>query len=210
MSGRPSVVLVHGLWYGRPSLWPLAQRLRRRGLVPRGYGYSTVFRDPADSAAGLADFARCLDADCLHFVGHSLGGLLILRMLAEHGASLPPGRAVLLGSPVNGSAVARRIATMQGLGAALGRSVELLLEGVPAMPAEREVGAVAGTAPLGLGHWFALLESPHDGTVSEGYKQELEALYDLELPVTHTGMVLSSAVAAATARFLEHGHFDPG
>lgn len=209
MGRGPRVLLVHGLWYGRPSLWPLAQRLRAYGLVPSLFGYSTVLTAPADSADALAGQARALAADTLHFVGHSLGGLLILRMLERHGAELPPGRVVLLGSPLTGSVVARRIAAVPGLSRALGRSVELLDRGVSRLPADRDVGAVAGTLPLGLGRWFAPLMPPHDGTVSVA-ETRIDGLADhLELPVSHTGMVLSAAVAAAAARFLTAGAFGP-
>lgn len=201
------MLLVHGLWFGRPSLWPLARMLRRHGLAPTPFGYSTVFRTPADSADALAERARALAADTLHYVGHSLGGLLILSMLERHGADLPPGRVVLLGSPLAGSAVARRIAAMPGLGRVLGRSAELLDKGAPRLPAGREVGAVAGTAPLGLGRWFAPLLPPHDGTVRVA-ETRIEGLADqLELPVSHTGMVFSSVVADAAARFLRAGRF---
>lgn len=207
MDDRPRVVLVHGLWYGRPSLWPLARRLRRQGFTVDCFGYSTVRRSPAASAVRLADWARALQADTLHFVGHSLGGLLILRMLANFGATLPPGRVVVLGSPLDGSAVARRMAALPGLRHALGRSSELLDPGLQRLPEQREVGAIAGTATLGLGRLLAHLDSPHDGTVSVA-ETRIDGLADhLELPVSHTGLVLSKSVADAVARFLRDGQF---
>lgn len=207
MPGRPRVVLVHGLWYGRPSLWPLARRLGRLGFAVDCYGYSTVRRSPATSAVRLADWARGIEAEKLHFVGHSLGGLLILRMLVEARPTLPPGRVVVLGSPLTGSAVARRISTMPGLRRALGRSSELLDPGLQRLPEQREVGAIAGTATLGLGRLFAHLESPHDGTISVA-ETRIDGLADhLELPVSHTGLVLSKSVAEAAARFLRTGRF---
>lgn len=181
--------------------------MRSRGFEVDCFGYSTVRRSPARGIADLARWARGLNAESLHFVGHSLGGLLILRMLSEFGAELPPGRVVVLGSPLCGSAVARRISTMPGLRRSLGRSLELLDPGLQRLPADREIGAIAGTATLGLGRLFAHLDSPHDGTVSVA-ETRIDGLADhLELPVSHTGMVLSKSVAEAAVRFLRDGRF---
>ncbi|NCO19642.1 MAG: alpha/beta hydrolase [Gammaproteobacteria bacterium] len=207
MPGRPRVVLVHGLWYGRPSLWPLARRLRSHGFDVDCFGYATVRRSLQQSSVRLAEWARDLNVDTLHFVGHSLGGLLILRMLLESGPSLPPGRVVVLGSPLTGSAVARRISGVPGLRQALGHAAEVLDPGIECLPAQREVGAIAGTATLGLGRLFAHLEPPHDGTVSVAETRSDGLADHLELPVSHTGLVLSKAVADAVARFLRHGRF---
>ncbi|PKL94433.1 MAG: alpha/beta hydrolase, partial [Gammaproteobacteria bacterium HGW-Gammaproteobacteria-8] len=86
-------------------------------------------------------------------------------------------------------------------------SSELLDPGIECLPAQREVGAIAGTASFGLGRLFARLEPPHDGTVSVA-ETRIDGLADhLELPVSHTGLVLSRPVADAVARFLHQGRF---
>ena len=208
------MVLVHGLWYGRASLWPLARALRRRGWACSLFGYSSVFRDPEDSAGRLADRVRELrrepTAPTLHFVGHSLGGLIILAMLRDLGATLPLGRTVLLGSPVNGNDVARRIGQLRLLRPLLGRAIEFLDPGVAMLPEGLEVGAIAGTSPMGAGRFVSRLSPPHDGTVTVA-ETRMDGLADhLELPVTHTGLVLSGEVADAVDRFLRLGRFAAG
>jgi len=207
-------VLVHGLWYGRASLWLLARALRRRGWTCSVFGYSSVFRDPAASAGRLADRVRALLRDAhppaLHFVGHSLGGLIILAMLRDFDATLPLGRTVLLGSPVNGNDVARRLGRVRLLRPLLGRAIEFLDPGVPALPEGLEIGAIAGTSPMGAGRFVSRLRPPHDGTVTVA-ETRIDGLADhLELPVTHTGMVLSGEVAEAIDRFLRQGRFAVG
>lgn len=201
------VALVHGLWYGRPGMLPLAGRLKRRGWNCSLFGYSGVGRDPARNIARLRDWLAGLDAEPLHLVGHSLGGLLILKLLADADASLPTGRVVLLGSPLNGSAVARRMAANPISKPGVGRAAELLDSGIDRVPEGRETGMIAGTAPLGIGRLVARLDAPHDGTVSVSETRAPGLADHLELSVSHTGLVLSPRVADAVARFLRSGRF---
>lgn len=204
---RARVVLVHGLWYGRPSMLPLARRLRKRGWNCSLFGYSSVFGRPADNVARLARWVKKIDGDPLHMVGHSLGGLLILRMLADAGMALPGGRVVLLGSPLKGSAVARRMAGNRALKPWIGQAGALLDRGVEGLPEGHEVAAIAGTTSLGAGRLIATLEKPHDGTVTVAETKVPGLVDHLELPVSHTGLVLSRHVAEAVDVCLRAGRF---
>jgi len=210
MSDPGRVLLVHGLWYGRPGMLRLARRLRKHGWACELFGYSSVFSGPdrnvkrlAERVAGLQD----QDDAPLHLVGHSLGGLVILKMLADWHTELDGGRVVLLGSPLNGSAVARRMLGNRLLKPWVGRAAKLLDAGLDDLPGDREVAAVAGTSSLGVGRLFADLDKPHDGTVTVA-ETKVPGLADhLELPVSHTGLVLSRNVAQATDAFLRCGRF---
>lgn len=202
MAGRARVVLVHGLWWGRPSMRLLARRLRRAGFATTGFGYSSVFSDPERNASRLAALARAQDGPRLHFVGHSLGGLLILKMLAGLDAELPPGRVVLLGTPLNGASVARRMVASPGLGSLLGAARELLCNGCRALPGDRPVMMIAGDSPLGLGRVLGGLPSPHDGTVAVSETRYPGLTAHITLPVSHTGLLVSSHVADRVRDFL--------
>ncbi|GAB4175030.1 MAG: alpha/beta fold hydrolase [Wenzhouxiangellaceae bacterium] len=203
-------ILVHGLWAGRPSLALLARRLRSRGWTPDLFGYSTAFETIPRVLERLLERAGAEDAPVLDWVGQSLGGLLIVRLLAEHGDALPPGRVVLLGTPLNGSAAARRLDRVAGARAMLGHARRLLVEGVDALPPSHPVGMIAGNRGLGLGRLVARLEAPHDGTVSVSETQHPGLAGHRVMPVTHTSMAFSGAVARAAAHFLQHGRFpDP-
>ncbi|MGM0659289.1 MAG: esterase/lipase family protein [Pseudomonadota bacterium] len=205
MAASTRVLLVHGLWYGRPGMLPLARRLRILGWQCELFGYSSVFGRAAENVQRLADRARTVGGDPLHFVGHSLGGLLILKMLAEAGGVVPGGRVVLLGSPLNGSAVARRMMGSPILKPWVGRAAELLDAGLDDLPGDREVAVIAGTSSLGAGRLFAALAKPHDGTVTVA-ETKVPGLADhLELPVSHTGLVLAGKVADAIDGFLRTG-----
>lgn len=206
MSDARQVVLVHGLWYGPVSMRLLALRLEAQGLTCHLFGYPTLSRTVGENARALHEFARGLEADQLDFVGHSLGGIVILRMFDELGG-LPPGRVVLLGSPVRGSAVASRLAEIKAARPFIGQSRSALERGFSHAPAGRETGVIAGTRGVGLGRIIESLEPPHDGTIRVAETRLDDASDQLELEVSHTGLVLSAEVADHIASFLASGHF---
>jgi len=203
-SERTPVLLVHGLWYGPFSLRPLSFRLARRGWSVERFGYPTIRHSLDRNADALRD---AVGRGPVHLVGHSLGGLVALRMLERHGDGIQPARLVLLGSPVLGSATARRLSRWPGFGRLVGRAAGPLHRGVQHAPEGWEVGVVAGTQGIGAGRLIQRLPRPHDGTVAEA-ETHLEGESDrLLLAVSHTGLVLSPAVAEAVDRFLRQGRF---
>ncbi len=203
---KRTVILVHGLWYGSISLKLLSRRMENEGLDCHRFSYPTIRRSIGASARALHRFAAGLQAESLDFVGHSLGGLVILRMLDEY-STLPPGRVVLLGAPVTGSAVARRMADWPIARGLIGRSGGILKSGFAHAPSNRSTGVIAGTRGMGLGRAIENLERPHDGTVSVRETRLPGASDRIDLPVSHTGLVLSRQVADNVAAFLKTGQF---
>jgi pimeloyl-ACP methyl ester carboxylesterase len=202
------VVLVHGLFYGRWSMRVLAGRLRRAGFNVESFGYRPG-RDGLDgAAAALAAFCRGLDSPVTRFVGHSLGGLVILRALDQQPERVP-GRAVLLGTPLQGSHVARRLCANRFGRAMLGAAGPVLVGGCSRLPAQYEIGMVAGTVRVGLGRLTGVLDGPSDGTVGLQEANATGLAGRLVLPVTHTGLLFSARVAEQAAHFLRTGRFDP-
>jgi pimeloyl-ACP methyl ester carboxylesterase len=202
------VILVHGLWMGGWMLTPLRLHLRAQGFDARPFAYASMRESLADNARRLAEFALSLGAPRLHFVGHSLGGLIVWRTLIDQ-AELPPGRAVLLGSPVLGSHAARRFA-QHGLGQTLlGRSIRELIEGeVPAASPPRELGVIAGSLAIGLGQVVAPdLPRPNDGVVAVSETLVAGAADRIVLPLTHTALVIAGGAARQAGHFLRHGRF---
>jgi pimeloyl-ACP methyl ester carboxylesterase len=201
------VILVHGLWAPGLVMQPLAAHLGARGFRCRLFSYAGRNRPLAASAERLARFARAVGR--AHFVGHSLGGLLVLETLSAR-PELEAASAVLLGTPARGSHAGRRLAR-HGLGRwMLGESAALLREGRTARWARPEpLGIVAGTLPLGLGRALGPLPGPNDGVVCVEETAVDGARARLVLPVSHSLMLVSSRVAANVAEFLAHAQFLP-
>ncbi|MEM7054561.1 MAG: alpha/beta hydrolase [Pseudomonadota bacterium] len=206
-----TTLLVHGLWYGRFSLNLLVRRLTRKGLNCRRFGYPTVRQTLTKNARSLYHYAQSLETPSLHLVGHSLGGLVILRMLDEFGRDLPPGRVVLLGSPVHGSAVAQRLTTLAMIRplskTLIGRAASGLEYGFAHAPPGRDVGMIAGSTKLGLGQLVSHLDQPHDGTVAVSETQLPGATDHIVVQTSHTGLITSSRVADQVESFIQHGRF---
>jgi pimeloyl-ACP methyl ester carboxylesterase len=174
-----------------------------------GFSYPSVAGSMSDHARSLLDFARTQRAARLHFVGHSLGGLVILRAL-QLTDDLPPGRAVLIGTPSQGSKAAEGVARWLPFGKAiLGAAVsEEILEFAPReWRGHRDVGIIAGSMGLGLGSLFAHLDTDHDGTVTVAETRLPGAKDHIVVGTSHTGMLFSAEVAEQTAHFLQNGRF---
>jgi len=198
------VILLHGLFMRRPVLLRLARRLREEGFETELFGYSAQRHGPDGVLSRLRKRMQELGAGT-HLVGHSLGGVMALECL-KRDPSLRGGRVVCLGSPIAGSAASRGLARAR-FGFTLGRSRNLLHEGVGELPPGVEVGMIAGSHAFGIGRVFSTLGESHDGTVGME-ETRLPGLADhLVIPVNHTALLWSSGTAAATARFLKHGRF---
>ncbi len=201
------VILVHGLWVPGMVMTPLAARLAQAGFRCRLFGYAGRGRPLEANIDRLARFAGTVGP--AHFVGHSLGGLLVLEAL-ESDRGIDAGRVVLLGTPARGSLAGRRLAR-HGLGRwMLGESERLWREGRIARWTRSEpLGVVAGTAPLGLGRLFGRLAVPNDGVVALDETAVDGMAERVALPIGHSAMLVSARVAAAVASFLLHARFTP-
>jgi pimeloyl-ACP methyl ester carboxylesterase len=204
---KTEVILVHGLWVGPWAMVVLAKKLQAAGFTVRRFGYPSTAGQLDRHARRLLEFSGRSDADQLHFVSHSLGGLVTLHMLNQDNG-LPPGRAVLLGSPLDGSVVARRSSRVPGGEKLFGEIRAALQSGYGALPAGRETGMIAGTKSFGLGMFVGGLGKPGDGTVAVDETRTTGLKDHLLMPVTHTGMLYSREVANQAAHFLKTGGFD--
>jgi pimeloyl-ACP methyl ester carboxylesterase len=204
-----AVLLVHGLWTGRWIWTWFARALRRQGWRTRAGAYASMRAGLQENAACLLAQAEAVDAGTLHFVGHSLGGLLLLAALAERPAA-PPGRIVLLGSPVAGCHAGQRLARLPGGETLLGSSLrDWLAAPLARWTGPRELGIIAGNLGVGLGRLVAPdLHVPNDGVVSVAETRLPGARDHLVLPVAHSAMPLSGATLAQVQHFLRHGRFD--
>ena len=199
------VVLVHGVWVPGLVMVPLAARLAREGFRCHRFGYRGKGRPIAANAGDLVRFARRVGA--AHFVGHSLGGLVILQALNEH-ADVAVGNVVLLGTPARGSFSGRRLARHPIGRWMLGETQPLWQDGETMRWKRTErLGIIAGTLPMGLGRALGRLPGPNDGVVCVD-ETAVEGMSErITLRVGHSAMLVSPRVALQTAVFLREGRF---
>lgn len=204
---REAVLLLHGAWMNPVVMAYLAHVLRGEGFAAHALGYRTI-RDPLDAhLTRVAKRMAQLDATRVHLVGHSLGGVIVMRYLQRF-ADPRVGRAVLIGSPVAGCRAAASFAEHAGGELMMGQSLAVWRQPVDVSVDSRfEVGAIAGTRPLGLGAVVMRLPTPNDGVVCVD-ETRFPALRDhIEFPIGHTLMLVSPRVARQTASFLKTGAF---
>jgi pimeloyl-ACP methyl ester carboxylesterase len=188
------VVYVHGLWMpGEESLVLRHRLVQDFGFTFHALRYSAAFSSMDAIIGGLDEQVRGLEAEELHLVGHSLGGLVIHRFL-ERFPEQPPGRVVFLGTPALASRAAQSANRFVRMAPFMGRSVaeELLSSQERRWPhSSRPLGIIAGTEPFGVGQFLAHFDEDNDGTVA----------------VSETRMLVSARVAQEVGRFLTTGSF---
>lgn len=204
---KASVVLVHGLWMTGLEMSLLRHRLNRFGYRSWSFRYSSTRLDLAEIAARLNAFVEQVTAQTIHFVGHSLGGLVVLKLF-EAFPSQHPGRIVVLSPPYQGSETARRFIRFPGGRNLLGRSITQVLQGdVPSWSGERDLGVIGGTLNFGLGRLIGAVGPSGDGTVCIEEMCIPEVRDFITLNVSHMGLLVSKRVAYEIYHFLENGLF---
>jgi len=206
-TGREAVVLLHGLWMNRFVMGWLAHRLASHGYAAHLFGYPTFARTLDANAQSLANFLGALPAETLHLVGHSLGGVTAMASLTAR-PDPRVRRAVLLGSPVRGSAAGVQVAAHRIGRELLGRSVGVWgIVPVREAPTGVEVGVIAGTRRLGLGAVFTRLAGPNDGVVTVAETELPGARDTVTVHVGHSQMLVSPTIVRQTEHFLRTGRF---
>lgn len=213
--GKPEcVVLLHGLGRGANAMAPLEKALQREGYLTWNESYPSrrfdVEQLSQKALTPALDFCTRHQASKIHFVTHSLGGILVRHRLQQQ-TLLPVSRVVMLGPPNQGSEVAQYLRRWplfrwvtgpagQQLGIGAGSIVHDL------QPLSVEVGVIAGTRSADP--WFNFLfDAQHDGKVSVASTRLPEMNDFVALPVGHTMMMRNKAVIAQTLNFLRTGGF---
>lgn len=166
------LVLVHGLKRTRASMWPAALMARRRGYAVLNWGYPSSRRGILGHAAALRRDLGALPPlgdGRIHFLTHSLGGIVVRALLA-FGPPPNVGRVVMLGPPNAGNEIAEHLRHTRLFRRVMGPSGLELGTGAESVPrrlqdATFELGVIAGMRrrPALFGRWIG---TPNDGLVS--------------------------------------------
>jgi pimeloyl-ACP methyl ester carboxylesterase len=206
------VILLHGLARSAGSMAELAEFLAERGYQVVNVDYpSRHYRieELADVAIPAA-LDQCTTPGKVHFVTHSMGGILVRQYLAHHRLD-NLGRVVMLAPPNQGSEVVDTLGTVPGFewwngeaGLQLGTGPESLPLALG--PANFDLGIIAGTASINP-MLSTIIPGEDDGKVSVE-RARLEGMSDfLTVPATHTFLMQNQEVMHQVAHFLREGQF---
>ena len=185
------VVLLHGLGRTAFSMIVLEQRLKAVGYRVHNIEYSSLTSDFDTAVEDVAKQARGMvrEGSKVHFVGHSLGGLVIRALLEKQRPKLM-GRVVMLGTPNKGSPVIDALREHNATWMA-GLSADKIGANFP--KPDYEVGVIAGE---------------HDPLVPIE-RARLEGMKDfLVVQTEHVWLRYDAGTAEQVVHFLQHGSFD--
>jgi pimeloyl-ACP methyl ester carboxylesterase len=209
MGSVDTIVLVHGLWRTHLSFLVPYLRLPREGFKPVGIRYPARTRPLDELAQHVAARLPRPAAGRLHFLTHSLGGLVVRRLLRDH---RPPnlGRVVMLSPPNQGSQLARRLQHSRFFRVAAGPVGLHLASDAEALnvllgPVDYELGVIVGSVTRGLGR--SMIEGPSDGRVSVEEARVDGMLDFLVVRCGHMLIMNNAAVLDQAVHFFRHGMF---
>lgn len=215
--GKGGVILLHGFASVPGTMWPLAYRLSRKGyatLVP----FYPSWRLELDQIISwlqpqIAAFTEKQHDGPVHFIGHSMGGL-VARALIQRARPANLGKLVMLGTPNGGSEIADRLNDNRLL------SRMILGNAAPALITRRDAkriamlgkldypaGIIAGNRAMIDGPFSRQLPRPHDGKVSVAATHAEGETDHVVLPLTHSTLPFHRSAQRQTLHFLDHGCF---
>jgi pimeloyl-ACP methyl ester carboxylesterase len=212
--GKDGVVLLHGISRTARSFRKMQVALERAGFATLNLDYASR-RKPLEALAedihpAIQRFADRIDGS-VHFVCHSMGGLLARVYMARHRPK-HLGRVVMLGTPNSGSEIADRLKNFGAYRAFFGPAGQQLGtkrdDAIKALfpPLDYPVGIVAGNRsidPLA----GTMLPKPHDGRVSVK-NTVIDGMADhIVVDTSHPWLVRNSVAVAQTIAFLQDGTF---
>lgn len=193
----------------------LERALRAAGFATLNIDYPSRSKPIAALAEDIHPaITRFAERDApLHFVAHSMGGLVARAYIAKHRPARL-GRVVMLGTPNSGSEVAdllRGSLPYRKFYGPAGLELTTTPATAPnALPAiDYPVGVIAGSRFIDPVAGLLVLPKPNDGRVSV-QSAGLAGMADhIVVKTSHTGLPRHAAAIAQTIAFLREGRFQP-
>lgn len=215
------VILLHGLFRTRFSLWKLQRALEDQGYKVWNKSYPSTRQSIKEHAQTifekLGPELKEIDAP-LHIVTHSLGGIVARSLLSQFGEQLPTvQRMVQLAPPNQGVQIVDHLKHLWLFKVVAGQAGRELsqdhlgpaeIHGHYPCPEGVEVGVIAGGTgnEKGYAPW---LQGDNDGTVEVAATYLSGAKDHILLPHIHTFIMNASETLENTLHFLENGEFTP-
>jgi len=209
-----TVVLLHGLARSSHAMDKMARALTREGYDVINVDYPSTTATVEGLSKQIFDTLEpeIRNAGTVHFVTHSMGGIVLRQYLQDH--ELPNlGRVVMLAPPSRGSEVTDKLGRLTLYKWINGPAGNQLGTGTNSLPLRLdapafELGIIAGDRSINP-ILSMLIPGPDDGKVS--LKRIKPATYSdyLQLHVTHACMMWNRKVIAQTEYFLQNGYFKP-
>lgn len=207
--GGPVVVLLHGLWRGFHAMEPLARELDAGGFSTLNLPYpSTRMPIPTIVEIVRSEVESVARNRPVHFITHSLGGI-VLRSLLTESPSWEPGRLVMLAPPNQGSEIvdwAKGHPLIHRFLGPAGRTLgsDGIPGSLPALPPDIDAAVIMGNRSL-IGFFRTLLDSDNDGIVSAP-KGRIEGLKGFTVvDADHTFIQVHPEVIRLSMEFLRSG-----
>lgn len=209
------VILLHGLARTSSSMNIIEEAFEQRGFNVVNVDYPSR-KYPVETLAPMAiegGLAACPSEKNVHFITHSLGGILV-RYYMQHHTLDRLGRVVMLAPPNQGTEVVddmRDVPGFETLNGPAGQQLGTDENSIPLSlgPVSFELGVIAGTESINP-ILSQSLPNPDDGKVSVN-NTKVEGMSDfIMVPYTHTFIMRSSEVIDQALHFIETGHFNHG
>jgi pimeloyl-ACP methyl ester carboxylesterase len=208
-------ILLHGIGRTHRWLWKLEGALQQAGFATLNLDYASRKKPleflAADIDAAVRHFAADIDGP-VHFVGHSMGGLLARVYIAKHRPERL-GRVVLLGTPNGGSEIADLLhdralyrAYYGPAGQQLTTRLDSALTSLP--PLDYCVGIIAGNRSIAPLSSLFRMPKPNDTMVSVA-STGLDGMADhVVVEAFHAGLPYHARAIDQTIAFLREGRFE--